>query len=280
MSYRTLLVLVDSGPLCHARTEVAIRLAMALHCHLIGLAPTGLVHLPVWAEAAGTLAEFAAISRQALRDEASRAANRFTAQCAAAGLASHEVVIDEAQTASSLVRHAHASDLTVMSQPNPLAVDHAEARDAIEAVVLQSARPTLIVPYAGHFESIGTDVLVAWDGSPEATHAVNEALPLLRRARRVRVVSWAEAGSRAADALRPRQAAMQRWLARQGTTAEVSLEVAAVNVADAMLSLAADSGCDLIVMGAYGHPRWAERMLGGATGRLLHSMTLPVLMAH
>jgi nucleotide-binding universal stress UspA family protein len=62
-------------------------------------------------------------------------------------------------------------------------------------------------------------------------------------------------------------------------TATVKTEVTEGSVSDAMLSLAADTGVDLIVMGAYGHPRWTERLLGGATRGLLDAMTVPVFMS-
>jgi nucleotide-binding universal stress UspA family protein len=66
----------------------------------------------------------------------------------------------------------------------------------------------------------------------------------------------------------------------QGVTAETHVETTDIGIAEAMLSRAADHGADLIVMGAYGHARWAERVLGGATRGLLASMTVPVLMSH
>ena len=78
----------------------------------------------------------------------------------------------------------------------------------------------------------------------------------------------------------PRLDALQHWLMWQGVSADVRIETTGVDIADAMLSRAADFGADLIVMGAYGHARWAERVLGGATRGLLASMTVPVLMSH
>ena len=73
---------------------------------------------------------------------------------------------------------------------------------------------------------------------------------------------------------------MASWLRKHGVSAELHTEVTSAHIADAMLSLACDLEADLIVMGAYGHARWAERMLGGATRGLLETMTVPVLMSH
>ena len=73
---------------------------------------------------------------------------------------------------------------------------------------------------------------------------------------------------------------MSKWLLWHGVQAEAGTEVSDLPIAEAMLSRAADSGADLLVMGAYGHPRWAQRVLGGATRGILDAMTLPVLMSH
>jgi nucleotide-binding universal stress UspA family protein len=143
-----------------------------------------------------------------------------------------------------------------------------------------AGRPVLIVPYVGTFKTLGQRVLVAWNASREATRAVNDALPLLERASSVRVLS-----------VNPRRgiaghgpiagADMSLHLARHG----VRVEAAAVNtddvrVDDMLLSQAADAGADLIVMGAYGHSRLGEYVLGGATRHLLRQITVPVFMSH
>ena len=146
--------------------------------------------------------------------------------------------------------------------------------------MLQSARPTLIVPYAGQFDTIATRVMVAWDDSREAARAIRDALPLLRLARRVEVVSWTESAKSEHELRSARLAALQRWLLWQGVGAEVKIEKREMGVAESMLSHAADLDADLIVMGAYGHSRWTERVLGGVTRGLLEAMTVPVLMSH
>jgi nucleotide-binding universal stress UspA family protein len=280
MTYRSVLVFLDPGPPCAARTRVAIDLAKRLGCHLAGVVPTGLIDLPMSADAAAAIGEFSALAWDALRDQAERVADQFREDCHIAGLKSHEAVIDEADKARSLVRHAHCSDLTVLSQADPSALDFRVAQDLVEQVVLNSARPTLILPHAGHTGSIGSNAMVAWDDSREAARAVSDALPLLRLARQVEVVSWNEGGAVADKSLRPRLDALRQWLMWQGVSAELRNETPSVDIASAMRSRATDLGADLIVMGAYGHARWAERVLGGATRGLLDTMTVPVLMSH
>ncbi len=177
-----------------------MRLAKALDCHLVGVAPTGLIDLPASAHAAASLADFAALAWDTLRDQAERATDRFRDECRAAGVTSCESVVDESAPPPSLVRHAHCSDLTLLAQADPASADYRSARDVVQQVLLYSARPTLILPCAGRFDSIGTRVMVVWDESRESARAVSDALPLLRLAEQVLVMSWNEAGAIDEDA--------------------------------------------------------------------------------
>ena len=279
MTYRSLLVFLDQDPLCAARTQVAIQLAKVLDCHLIGVAPTGLIDLPVSQQINPALEELSAMAWSALRGQAEQASERFRQQCRAAGVKSVEAVTDESDKARSLVRHAHCSDLTVLTQADPNAPGHRFAQALVEQVVLYSARPTLVLPYAGRVATLGSNVLVAWDNSREAARALSDALPLLRLAKRVQVLSWSEGGTDD-KTLRPRLDALNQWLKWHGISADLSVETTDIGIDDAMLSRAADLSTDLIVMGAYGHARWTERVFGGATRGLLATMTVPVLMSH
>lgn len=279
MTYRSLLVHLDHDPLAAARIEVATRLARDLDCHLVGVAPTGMIKLPA-ADPTASLSEYQALAWELLRDQAEHAAEHFREACHAAGLKSFEAVVDEADKASSLVRHAHCSDLTVLSQADQAGPGHRRAQELVEQVVLYSARPTLILPYAGRVANLFGTAMVAWDDSREAARALSDALPLLRRSRQVQVVSWNEDAAADSTALRPRLEALRQWLAWQGVPAEIGIESTEIAIGEAMLSRAADLDAELIVMGAYGHARWTEWVLGGATRGLLASMTVPVLMSH
>lgn len=277
MTYRSLLVHLDTSPTCAARVTQAIELALVMECHLVGVAPTGLLAVPVIPDSATALGEFGETAWELMLDQAQQAAGRFTAACAVAGLKSCESLVDHADAAASIVRHAHCSDLVLVGQADPARPDHREQRAFVEQVILHSARPTLILPYAGRVESLGQRPLLAWDDSREAARAAGDALPLLRRADEVLVYSWRE--DPVVD-LRRRLDALRQWLSWHGVVAQVREEGSGVAVADALLSRAADCGSDLIVMGAYGHARWTERILGGATRGLLDAMTVPVLMSH
>jgi nucleotide-binding universal stress UspA family protein len=135
----------------------------------------------------------------------------------------------------------------------------------------------LVVPYAGRFDQIGSDVVVAWNGSREATLAMHYALPLMTASRSVTVMTVTTDGNppKAVDS------DPVPHLVRHGLNARRErLPVRDLKPAEAMLSRAAEIGADLIAMGAYGHSRLREAMLGGMTRDMLRRMTVPVLMSH
>ncbi len=279
MTYRSLLVLLDPTPLCDTRTQAAIKLAKTFESHLVGLAPTGLVDMPVATQNAASLAEYATLAWNTLRAQADLSVERFRQACREAGLSSYESLADDEGRARSLITHALCSDLTLLTQADPAAGDGRATREMLEQVIMHSARPTLVLPYAGRIDSVGRSIMVAWNNSRESARAVSDALPFLRRAETVEVVAWDE--SRGTEETLPQSLeSLQRWLTWQGVSAEMHVEKTSIHVCEAMLSRAADLSADLIVMGAYGHARWSERVLGGATRGLLDAMTVPVLMSH
>ncbi len=279
MTYRSLLVLLDDDPLCSARTQTGIQLAKTFDAQLTGFAPTGLVEMPTAPGAAASLAEFAAAAQDALTDRANKAAEAFDRACIGSRLSDCRSLVAETDAATGLLQQVHGHDLVVLGQPDPEEAGYAARRAVVERVILFSARPTLLLPYAGSFAVPYQNVLVAWDGSREASRALLDALPLLHRAKRVDVVAWQEKGFLTDTAPRAQLDVVRDWLGRHGVTAVLHSEVASAPIADAMLSRASELDTDLIVMGGYGHTRWTERLLGGATRGILATMTVPVLMS-
>ena len=149
-----------------------------------------------------------------------------------------------------------------------------------ELVALASGRPILAVPYAGQFETVGRRVLIGWNATREATRAVNDAMPLLAAADVVTVLTIDAREAPDAHGELP-GADISLHLARHGVKATIERTVSAgVPAGEVLLSRAADLGADLLVIGAYGHSRMRELLLGGATRSILQSMTVPVLMSH
>ncbi len=278
MTYRTVMVGLDGAPTCAARTEVAIHLAQDFDAHLIGVAPTGLVDLPAAPGAAALLGVHATSAWLLLIEQAEEAAGNFRARCEAARLPSFEAITDEGPVATSLAGRAHCTDLLVMSQPDPTRAGHRHELSTLEQVLLHGARPTLLVPCTHHGPLRMRRMLIGWDESREAVRAMTDALPLLRRAQQVLLAHWRHEpdGGRALQRLH----SMHQWLAFQGVDAQPQDLVTTLPIGEAMLSAACDLDTDLIVMGAYSHPRWSELLFGGTSSALLSTMTVPVLMSH
>jgi nucleotide-binding universal stress UspA family protein len=170
------------------------------------------------------------------------------------------------------------ADLLVLGQPDLAQAGVGAPAGFAASVLIHTGKPALVVPLAmSPARAVGRQVLIGWNGSPESAHAVAAALPWLHAAKHVHVLDATEAsresGTGGLDIL--------QHLAWHGV--EPELHAGGHDGADAgrdLLSLAAEVGADLLVMGCYGHSRTREIMLGGASQTVLREMTLPVLMAH
>jgi nucleotide-binding universal stress UspA family protein len=280
MSYKTILVQLDQGVRRGERLELAFGLAEKFDANLIGLFALSAPRIPSLALAEAGPVVVEAVKRQ--RGEAAQQAEREFR----AGLVRHDGVRAEwrmsAQDALGAVRlHARYADLVVVGQPLPPGDDTDGLLSGFaEELVLTAGRPVLLVPYAGRFSAVGDRVLLAWNAGREAARAMTDALPLLARAVEVQVVVFdPDRGS--GDHGEEPGADIGLYLARHGVKVTVARQVGAgIDVGEQILSRAADVSADLVVMGAYGHSRTRELILGGVTRTLLESMTVPVLMSH
>jgi nucleotide-binding universal stress UspA family protein len=147
-------------------------------------------------------------------------------------------------------------------------------------LVLACGRPMLLVPYVGEFAAIGRRVLVAWDGTREASRALHDALPLLSKADAVTVMTVRRRET-AFEQDAPLLARVVRHLQRHGIAARAEEALRGdLPISDVLLSRAADLDADLIVAGAYHHGQLREALFGGVSRDLLDHMTVPVLMSH
>lgn len=178
-------------------------------------------------------------------------------------------------TIGDFERKAFYTDLIVVGQrdaDDPAAVE--TPSDFILHQVRVSGRPVLLVPCAGTFPQVGKTVLIAWKETREAARAVSAAMPWLRMAEHVHAICYANDDGASLQALR-------HYLAQHEVTTTLHHEPNRdVDVGVDLLSRVADIGADLLVLGCYGHSRMREWVLGGVSRTILHSMTLPVLMAH
>ena len=280
MSYKDLLVVLGSDTASRGRMALATALAERFAAHLVGLYPLPIPDVP------RTLGYynpslFDPIFRD-LREKAQEVCDKerqaFEHAASLRGL-SAEWRVTEGLEADPAV-HARYVDLTILGQVDPDGGDTELIRPRPELLALASGRPILAVPYAGQFETVGRRVLIGWNATREATRAVNDAMPLLVGADVVTVLTIdAREGPDAHGELPGADISLH--LARHGVKATIERTVSAgVPAGEVLLSRAADLGADLLVIGAYGHSRMRELLLGGATRSILQSMTVPVLMSH
>ncbi len=170
-----------------------------------------------------------------------------------------------------VAQQARLADLTVV--PHPESGDEVSSSDALHAVLFDSGRPVLIAPHRPP-DTMGRRVAVAWNGTGEGSAAVQGALPWLRGAEAVRVLSsddYQRNGPPARD--------LAPYLALHGVRAELAtFRPVDREVGAGMLAAAREFGADMLVMGAYSHSRLRQLILGGVTRHVLEKSDLPVLM--
>ncbi len=277
--YKTILVHVDETARSARRIDVAAHLANLYDAHLVGAAVTGLASYLLPGAGLDPGVSAIAFPIEELHAQADRALDRFDRRAAEQGVRSFERrrIDDEAGTGLSL--HARYCDLVVISQ---CTLDEFTPRlrtDFPEYVILNCARPVLVLPSKGVTGEIGQRVTVAWNGSSNALHALTSAIPLLQRAQRVNLVVFEPVIDADHHGDVP-GADIALYLARHGIRLDVTTAHAGGDAGEALLSFAADRGADLIVMGAYGHSRFSEILLGGASRTALLSSPIPLWMAH
>lgn len=280
MAYQTVLVHLDLDPHCSARIACAAAL-VAPGGVLVGAAMSGVSRLLYRGTPEPDSDQYLALHLEFLRERANGALAAFQRQTAAPGMPETAARLIDDEASSGLGLQARSADLLVLSQPE-------EGAELVTHVLPQAGRPVLVLP-AGAQENTWTQpkrILVAWDASREAGRALASAVPLLRQADLVELVVCATdpSGRVARDV---QMADPLPYLARHGVRAALRHHTLAGGglfhrdvVGAALLSVAADDGFDLLVMGAYAHSRLRETFLGGVTRTVLAQMTLPVLLEH
>jgi nucleotide-binding universal stress UspA family protein len=256
--------------------DYAVSVAAALDAHLTGVA---FIYDPIVPVAATGYIPPEVIDTQQRDSEAAATAalDRFTAAAARAGVGAEPVKVPAsfASAGDQFGRIARRFDLAIVGQAEP---DRGAVEELIaESALFESGRPVIIVPYIQKAPLRLERVMVCWDGSRAAARGIADSMPLLERAGLVEVVIVANERGKQDEIP---GADMGQHLARHGLKVEVRRIVGDIDVADALLSHAADSSADFIVMGGYGHSRLREFVLGGVTHSILQSMTAPALMSH
>lgn len=277
--YKTILVHVDAGAGAAQRIDIAARLAVLHEAHLVGTAMTGLSAFMFPISALTPAVPAITFPIEELRADADKSLDIFDARARQAQVHSFERRRVDDEAGAGLCLQARYCDLVVISQRTADDVFPRTLPDLADYVVLNSPRPVLVLPATGVTGELGRRIAVGWNGSAEAVRAIASAIPLLRRAEKVSLVVFDADTDTALHGEEP-GADMALYLARHGISVEVTAMRAGVDTGQALFSFAAGERSDMIVMGAYGHSRLREILLGGATRMALRSSPLPLWMAH
>lgn len=276
--YKDLLIEIDGSESCSKRIDYAIQLCRHFNAHLTGVYLIS-AFMPPPAVGAYMTREMENQIHAGEMERAESALDGFRQAAMAVDLA-FDARTDKGpvhEHARILSQHGRYADLTIIGQPNP--DDGDGTRLDPGDVVLAAGAPVVVVPHIGAPSTSAERVMIAWNASRESARAVRDAMPLLEKAKVVDVVCFEPDGVPGHGELPGADIGLH--LSRHGIEIDVQiLQGQGIDVGSALLSHIADRGSDALVMGAYGHSRLREAVLGGATRTILQSMTVPVLMAH
>ena len=255
-------------------TEAGFALAARLGAHVLGL------HVVALATAAFVSPEAVAVQvneSSHLLDEARQRAPWWQSQLQRHGLQGEFQVV-QGDTVEALCHASRWSELIVAERPcsNP---DAPVGWGIVSRTVFGASAPVVVVPEGARVDQIGEHMLVAWNGSREATLAIRGALPLLKRASRITVLEGDPSPSPLGIDTLP-DFNLRTWFERRGISAEFRPFKPGKDHGHALLEVANGMGANMIVLGAWGQSRITELVLGGVTRHLFQHSNLPLLVAH
>ena len=261
--------------------DAAISLGTTFGAHVdalaIGYIPTSMTYAVDGGAATAVAAVFEA-EKQRAAERSAAALAAFETEARTAGISYQCRSIEDlpAEAASAIGDAARLYDLTVVSQPDT-ALRSFDNMTATE-VLLQAGGPVLFVPHIFRGTFNPKRIGICWDGSRLAARALRDARQFLSQADVVVTISINEAQ------LVPAEASAQKLVQHMGRaglkTTLIEFTAEHSGIQPFILSLAADENLDMLVMGAYGHSRLREGILGGVTREMLKTMTAPTLMSH
>ena len=277
MALKDILVHIDDTPHCNKRVKIAIQIAKQNE--------TGLTAL--FARADPDLKGFEPHmnKRHKAHDELSEKIHaRYAKLTEKAGIdltwITAKLPSSLDQVTNRVIQQSQQSDMVIVGQHDAKDADGSVPEDMPEHLVLETGRPVLIIPYAGDFKTVGKRVVVAWTPGRESVRALNDAIPLMAEAKKAKVVAINQRkNDKKKQGVTADQAA--EHLVRHGIKAESDqFSTRGVDEGNLILNCISDERADLLVMGAYGHHRFRELILGGVTQKIFEHMTTPVLMSH
>lgn len=277
MALKTIVACLTAPESAQTVAAAALQLAEQHEAHLIGLHV--IPQFPVYSLAGGDLpVEVIEGQEQTLRGRAKEVEKLFTKTTKGSSAATEWQCLQSLSVdlATGVLQNTRCADLIVMGQYMGTGADP----EITAEVAIGAGRPVLIVPSVGEPQQIGTRIVIAWNGTCEAARAAFDALPLLKQAGSVRILTINhDSGGGEESHISGGDLALA--LSRHGIkVVTATSQHADISVSDDLLSSIADMSCDLLVMGCYGHSRLRELVFGGVTKHILKHMTVPVLMSH
>jgi len=257
--------------------DFALSVAESYKAHILGVA---FIYDPLIPGSimGGLPPEFIESQRAESEKLAHAAVARFEQAAKRAGISAETRTLNAsiAGAADQIGRLARRFDLAITGQPER---EKSMAEELIaEGLLFESGRPVIVVPYVQKQGLKLGRIIACWDGSRAAARAIADAIPFMEKAKQVEIVMVASGRDKSDEIA---GADLGQHLARHGLKIDVKrLTSPDIDVASTVLSYAADSSADMIVMGGYGHSRLREFILGGVTRGILEAMTVPTLMSH
>ncbi len=280
-SIRTILVSLNAKDRVDAVLRVACELAGEHEAHLIGMHVVPDVK-PFPTFEAYLATEFFEEQQKRFKKCSDKIRRQFKKETSKHSLSAQwlKVQADGQILADDVIANCGQADLVVISQTEPWSTPLDPEPDFADRLIMAAGRPVLIVPNSGEFKTISKSVVIGWKATREAARAVHDAVPILVKSEEVTLVTIDTTDASYSDDIRTARQ-MVEMLRRHGVNAKQPAEITSdVPAEEALLNEAATLGADLLVVGAYGHTRLRELLLGGVTRFLLGHMTVPVLMSH
>ncbi|MCP4186032.1 MAG: universal stress protein [Gammaproteobacteria bacterium] len=274
MQYKDILLYIDDGDSNAARVEAVFGLAREHGATVTGVTLAAIKPANVRVSGADALKDICDQCAQDRLDdfvEAARAAD--------ISVKAHIIYGGQSSAPRKLAQYARNFDLVVLRQSNPSRENAALVEDVAEQVVLLSGRPVFFMPYIGAHRIPCRKAAVAWDGTPAASRALHDALPLLVGLDEVMILIIEGKKKTTKGELLAND--LTQHLKSHGVNAVVNRRTAGTfDVPTVILNEISDNDIDVLIMGGYGTPSLKQKIFGGVTQTLLASMTVPVIMSH
>lgn len=275
MSIKSILVHLADDPAHNLRLDVAFDLADRFDAHITALYITTPSSMPAAISGRGASHAYIAHATEIAHEKSAAIEDEFRKRCESQGH-SWEWVCEEGDHLKLLELYARYADIAIVSPSHHHTAEDEVALHLPEHLPLQSSTPVLLVPHGWKRTAIGKNVLIAWKSTREAARTTRSAVPLLQKSEKVTV---ATVDDERTDWLPGVE--IGAYLARHGINVETRLLHGSDSHAGKYLLAACDElGCDLIVVGAYGHSRLRELIFGGTTSYVLKHTKVPLLSMH